>query len=93
MHSVDPIKAGLGFGGVLGLWHLGWALMVALGWAQPFLDFRFRLHFVEPAYRVAAFDGRTAVLLVLTSLFAGFVFGVLVALACGWARRREMFPQ
>jgi hypothetical protein len=41
MTTINPIKAGLVLGAVLGLWHLTWSLLVASGWTQPFIDIAF----------------------------------------------------
>jgi hypothetical protein len=35
MSTIHPIRAGLVLGAVIGLWHLAWSLLVAVGWAQP----------------------------------------------------------
>ncbi len=58
-----------------------WALMVASGWAQPFLDLIFWLYFVTPPYRVEPFDlGRALALVTLTGGL-GFLGGAALALA------------
>jgi hypothetical protein len=35
MTRIGPINSGLVLGAVMGLWHMTWALLVAVGWAQP----------------------------------------------------------
>ena len=60
--------------------------MVASGWAQPFLDFIFWLHFVTPPYRVEPFDlGRALALVALTGGL-GFLGGAGFAIV--WNRSR-----
>jgi hypothetical protein len=79
-------RLGLALGGLLAALHALWALLVALAWAQPLLDFIFWLHFVTPPYRVEPFEpGRAAVLIAVTGA-AGFAGGAGFALI--WNRVR-----
>jgi hypothetical protein len=79
--AIHPGRAGLVLGTLIGGWHLLWALLVALGWAQPLIDFIFWLHFIKPVYVVGKFDAGIAALLVGLTAVIGFVsggaFGVL----------------
>ncbi|WP_242918067.1 hypothetical protein [Caulobacter sp. CCUG 60055] len=63
----------------VGLGHLAWALMVAIGWAEPLLDLIFRLHFLTVQLSVAPFDLGRALALVGLTAFGGFVSGCLLA--------------
>lgn len=73
-------RLGMMVGGLLAGLHAFWALLVAMGWAQPFLDLIFWLHFVTPPYRVEAFEPvRAAGLVTITGSLgvlggAGFAF-------------------
>ncbi len=72
-------KTGLVLGLSLSAWHLGWSILVALSWAQPFIDFVFWMHFIKPVLVVEAFDfGRAAILLVVTGAF-GLAIGSIFA--------------
>ena len=79
MH-LNPIRTGLAVGLVLGLWHAGWALLVALSWAQPLLDLVLRLHFIRLNIEIQGFDLNTAAQLVGLT----FAIGALIGLVFAW---------
>ncbi|HET9159187.1 MAG TPA: hypothetical protein VFN88_01120 [Caulobacteraceae bacterium] len=81
MHHINPAKAGLAFGSVLGLFHLVWAILVATGVAQPVLDFILGLHFIELTLKIAPFNVGTAAALVVITAASGFVLGAVLAVA------------
>ena len=78
---VSALRLGVVIGVVVAAMHAMWAAMVALEWAQPFLDFIFRLHFVTPPYHVEAFDLATAAVLVAVTGAIGVFAGVIFAIA------------
>ena len=80
MRAIDPIKAGLVFGILMGLCHLGWALMVAASWAQAIIDFILWMHLIKPIYTIAPFDLGAAVVLVVATTIAGFVLAFVFAM-------------
>lgn len=80
MYQVNGNKLGLFFGGFLGLVHLLWSLFVALDWAQPLINFSFRMHMVEPFVTVGNFDVVTALELVVLASLIGYVLGRVLAL-------------
>lgn len=84
---INANKAGLALGALLGLFHLSWAVLIALGWAQPAIDFVLWLHMIKPFMTVEAFAlGRAAGLVVFTAVF-GYVLGWLFAVLWNRAHR------
>lgn len=75
--QVDPFRLGLIFGLVLAFFHAAWAGLVAIGWAQPLLDFIFWAHFITPPYQVERFDLLRPLILVVMTFVTGFGLGLL----------------
>lgn len=92
MLAINPVKAGLAFGVVMGLFHLGWAVLVAIGLAQAVIDFVLRLHFIQPFIRLQAFDLSTAAALVGFTALVGFVIGAGLALVWNRLRPASGYP-
>ena len=84
---ISPVKAGWVLGSVLGLWHLTWAALVALGWAQAAIDFVFWMHFIKPVYVIQPFDPAVALVLVVVTSALGFVAGAALGLLWNWIHR------
>ena len=76
---ISPLKAGVTFGTLLGACHFFWALLVALGWAQPLIDFVFWMHLIQPAFVIRPFSLPAAAALVVFTSIAGFVIALLFA--------------
>lgn len=79
MQTIHLHKAGLAFGGLMGSCHLLWALLVALGLAQPIIDFIFWMHFIKPIYVIGPFNIGTALVLVGATTLIGYAMGVIFA--------------
>jgi hypothetical protein len=81
MDEINPNRAGLVLGALMGGWHLLWSLLVALGVAQPLIDFIFWIHFIKPVYVIEPFAfGRAAILVLVTAgigYLTGLAFGMI----------------
>lgn len=82
-------KLGLIVGVLFGVCHLGWALLVAFGFAQRLMDWIFRLHFVQPPYLITPFDPGVAVMLIVVTTLTGYVTGWLFAAIWNLLQPRE----
>jgi hypothetical protein len=56
--AISAHSTGLALGYLLGGMHLQRALLVASGFAQPVIDFIFRLYFLRPVYLIGGFGVR-----------------------------------
>jgi len=77
MKAINPLKAGAVVGALVAAWHVGWAALVAIGWAQPFIDFIFRIHFIRPVYVIQSFEIGTAIILIAVTAISGFLIGYI----------------
>ncbi len=78
-HHLNPQKTGLALGMLLGGFHTVWSLLVALGWAQPLVDFIFWAHMVRVAYIIEPFSFEQALILIAITTGGGFVLGNIFA--------------
>ena len=86
--AIDPVRAGIALGALIGLWHLSWSILVAFGRAQPVIDFVFWMHFIKPPYVVQPFNLATAIVLLIVTLSLGFAIGSIFALLWNWIQKR-----
>jgi hypothetical protein len=87
VNTINPNKAGLAFGALLGLYHLCWSFLVAIGWAQALMDFVFRIHFLKPVFVVEGFSFLFALILIVVTSVLGYVLGYVFAALWNWLHR------
>ena len=90
VRHINPAKAALSVGFVVGLWHALWVSLVAAGVAQQLLDFILRLHFVQVEVTLAPFAIVTATELVAMTFAVGASFGLVFALVWNWLTERSV---
>ena len=89
MRHLNPSKAAISVGTVVGAWHLMWVTLVAIGAAKAVMDFVLKLHFIQLDYTLAPFAISTAGLLVGLTFATGALFGLLFALVWNWLSVRS----
>jgi hypothetical protein len=72
-------KIGLVLGSFLGLFHLVWGLLIAIGFAQPLLDFIYNMHSLNNPFTVASFDLARSVGLIVVTFLVGYMVGYVFA--------------
>lgn len=73
--STLPQRFGLALGAFLGLFHLAWSILVASGYAQPFMDWILTLHSIKPFYQILPLNPMNALLLIIVASVWGYVMG------------------
>lgn len=87
MGIVNPNKAGLVLGTLMGGWHALWALLVAAGFAQSVIDFVFWMHFLKPPYVVGSFNPGVALILIVVTTAIGYGLGYIFGVLWNWLRQ------
>ncbi len=72
-------KVALFMGLLIGGLHLVWATIIALGLAQPLMDFIFWLHMLNNPFEVVPFSLTTALFLVVVTFCVGYSAGFIFA--------------
>lgn len=72
-------KLGLIFGAFLAVMHLIWAIMVGFGMAQGYVDWIFKLHFMNNPFIIGTFDLVTAIYLLIVTFVIGYILGWIFA--------------
>jgi hypothetical protein len=77
VNHVDANRLGVVGAVLMAGWHAAWLLLQATGQGQRVMDFIFRIHGMKSDVVVEPFDLGTAVVLLLTTALAGYVFMAL----------------
>ncbi len=77
---MNKSKVGLVVGSFAGLVHLVWGILIALGFAQPLLNFIYGMHSLNNPFTVMQFDLVRAVELVVMTFLIGYVVGYVFAI-------------
>ena len=79
MTKLNPQKTALGVGMFAATIKVIWSILVALGWAGPFLNWVLQIHFINETKTIAAFDIVTAITMIVVTFIVGGLFGFLFA--------------
>jgi len=79
MQEINKKKIGMVTGAFMALIHLCWAVLVAIGLAQPLMDWIFGLHMIRPPYQVMRFNIWSALILIIVAYLGGYAFGWVFA--------------
>lgn len=77
--KLDRNKVGLIVGVFMGLLHLTWSILVAIGLAQAFMNWIYSLHFLTNPFRITIFNPMTAIILLIVTFVFGYIFGYVFA--------------
>ena len=76
---INPAKAGLSLGALLGGLHLVWSVLIGLGWAQGLVNFSMWAHMVSAPTVTLPFDLSAAVTVIVVAAIWGTVIGYAFA--------------
>lgn len=71
------IQTALTWGACLSSLHFCWVILVASGWAQPLLNFIFKLHMLNSPFQVQEFNPFLAIGLLVITFLIGCLYGAL----------------
>lgn len=86
MAKLDKNNTGLVFGMFLALLHLLWAVLIWVipTYLQKFLDWIFKLHALEPIWKITTMTVINAALLVIITFIFGYILGWVFAWIWDW---------
>ena len=84
-------KFGLVVGSFFAFFHFVWVLFVAIGFAQPFLDFIMDIHLIHSPFLVAPFSLARSIVLLVFTFTVGYAFGFVIAFI--WNKWNTFFKE
>lgn len=81
-------KTALTLGAFAGVVHILWSLLVALGFAQPLVDWIYWLHFATNPLQFRQFDITTAIMLIVVTSLIGGAVGFLFATIWNFVQKK-----
>ena len=88
MAKINGNKLGLVLGIFAAILHAVWAISVAVGVAQAYLDWIFPMHFIGNVFSVISFNAGTAILLIILAFVGGYVLGWIWAGLWNWLNKK-----
>ena len=79
MNHINPRKAGLALGSLIGGIHLVWSILIMLGWAQALVNFSLWAHMVSLPVVIKPFDLSATVTVIIVACIVGYVIGFAFA--------------
>jgi len=79
MAKIDKNKLGLVLGIFAAILHAVWAVAVAIGIAQAYLDWIFPMHFIGNVFQTTNFNITYALILVVLAFICGYIMGWVFA--------------
>lgn len=77
---MSPKKVALVSGSFFSLVHLVWGVLIAVGFAQSWMDFVYNLHSLNNPFTVMPFDLMRTLGLVIMTFLVGYIFGYVFAM-------------
>jgi hypothetical protein len=74
---MDTKKFALALGSFVGVMHLMWAILVAIGFAGPLLNFIYEMHFLQIPFSIAPFSFGRALSLIVVSFAVAYAVGII----------------
>ena len=88
MAQLNTKQTALSLGLTFALFHAVWAIAVAVGFGQQWINWKLAHHFVSVAASIAQFDIVTAILGVVLAFVCGLIVGWVFASIWNWVGKK-----